>query len=106
MISLTYFVSSHSGVCHSDMGVMENSWRMLPFPTQPGQVGGHEGVGIVVKMGPDTDSSNVKVGDRVGIKVGEYAKQHMNISSHVESGLHRLVAHVLLVTRAQTVSVL
>jgi len=59
---------THSGVCHSDMGVMENSWRGLPYPTQPGQVGGHEGVGIVHKLGPGTELSNVKVGDRVGIK--------------------------------------
>lgn len=36
---------THSGVCHSDMGVMMNSWAALPHPTQSGQVGGHEGVG-------------------------------------------------------------
>jgi propanol-preferring alcohol dehydrogenase len=40
----------------------------LPHPTQPNQVGGHEGVGKIVKMGPGTESSDVKVGDRVGIK--------------------------------------
>jgi alcohol dehydrogenase, propanol-preferring len=33
---------THSGVCHSDMGVMTNSWSWLPAPTQKGQVGGHE----------------------------------------------------------------
>lgn len=59
---------THSGVCHSDMGVMLNAWKILPFPTQAGQVGGHEGVGKIVKMGPGTDNSAVKVGDRVGIK--------------------------------------
>lgn len=59
---------SHSGVCHSDMGVMMQSWSILPFPTQPGQVGGHEGVGKIVKMGPGTDNAAVKIGDRVGIK--------------------------------------
>ncbi|ORY11606.1 chaperonin 10-like protein [Clohesyomyces aquaticus] len=59
---------THSGVCHSDMGVMMNSWVMLPAPTQPGQVGGHEGVGKIVKMGPGTDKAGVKMGDRVGIK--------------------------------------
>ena len=41
---------------------------MLPFPTQAGQVGGHEGVGKIVKLGPGTESAGVKVGDRVGIK--------------------------------------
>ncbi|PMD51847.1 alcohol dehydrogenase-like protein [Hyaloscypha bicolor E] len=62
---------THSGVCHSDMGVMENSWRGLPYPTQPGQIGGHEGVGVVHKLGPGSD--RVKVGDRVGIKWIAYA---------------------------------
>lgn len=47
---------------------MTNSWRGLPFPTQPGQVGGHEGVGTIVKMGPGTETSHVKVGQRVGVK--------------------------------------
>ncbi|KAE8375820.1 chaperonin 10-like protein [Aspergillus bertholletiae] len=59
---------THSGVCHSDFGVMTNSWKALPFPTQEGQVGGHEGVGVVVKLGPGCDNSQVKVGDRVGVK--------------------------------------
>ncbi|RHZ71008.1 hypothetical protein CDV55_106408 [Aspergillus turcosus] len=59
---------THSGVCHSDYGVMTNSWQMLPFPTQPGQVGGHEGVGKVAKLGPGTESSGLKIGDRVGVK--------------------------------------
>lgn len=60
--------STHSGVCHSDMGVMLNAWKTLPFPTQAGQVGGHEGVGKIVKMGPGTENAAVKLGDRVGIK--------------------------------------
>ncbi|KAI9924091.1 hypothetical protein MW887_007331 [Aspergillus wentii] len=59
---------THSGVCHSDYGVMTNSWSILPFPTQPGQVGGHEGVGKIVKLGSGTESSGLKVGDRVGVK--------------------------------------
>ncbi|KAM0722820.1 hypothetical protein Q7P37_002262 [Cladosporium fusiforme] len=59
---------THSGVCHSDLGIMTNSWKQLPHPTQPGQVGGHEGVGKIVKMGPGTESSAVQLGDRVGVK--------------------------------------
>jgi len=59
---------SHSGVCHSDFGVMMNTWAGLPHPIQPGQVGGHEGVGEVVKLGPGAELSPVKLGDRVGIK--------------------------------------
>ncbi|KAJ5496581.1 Polyketide synthase enoylreductase [Penicillium fimorum] len=59
---------THSGVCHSDCSVMTNKWTGFPHPTQPGQVGGHEGVGKVVKLGAGTEASNLKIGDRVGIK--------------------------------------
>jgi len=59
---------THSGVCHSDMGVMLNAWKMLPYPTQKGQVGGHEGVGTVAALGSGTEGSGLKLGDRVGIK--------------------------------------
>ncbi|KAF2460333.1 chaperonin 10-like protein [Lineolata rhizophorae] len=59
---------THSGVCHSDFGIMTSKWLHLPFPTKPGQVGGHEGVGKIVKMGPGTENSGVKVGQRVGVK--------------------------------------
>ncbi|KAK8044861.1 alcohol dehydrogenase II [Apiospora rasikravindrae] len=45
-----------------------SGWAHLPFPTQGGQVGGHEGVGFVAKVGGGTGSTGVKVGDRVGIK--------------------------------------
>jgi propanol-preferring alcohol dehydrogenase len=45
---------------------MTCSWKGLPFPTPAGQVGGHEGVGKIVKLGPG--SAGVKIGDRVGIK--------------------------------------
>lgn len=47
---------------------MTNNWAAPFQPTHPGQVGGHEGVGVVVKLSPDVDASLVKVGDRVGIK--------------------------------------
>lgn len=47
---------------------MTNSWKALPYPTSPGQVGGHEGVGTIVSMGPGTESAHVKMGQRVGIK--------------------------------------
>jgi D-arabinose 1-dehydrogenase-like Zn-dependent alcohol dehydrogenase len=43
-------------------------WSILPFPTQKGQVGGHEGVGKIVKLGPGAEVAGVKIGDRVGIK--------------------------------------
>ncbi|GMK56283.1 hypothetical protein CspeluHIS016_0301230 [Cutaneotrichosporon spelunceum] len=59
---------THSGVCHSDYSVMMNAWKALPAPTPAGQVGGHEGVGFVAKLGPGLENSPVQVGDRVGIK--------------------------------------
>ncbi|RMZ80775.1 hypothetical protein DV738_g2667, partial [Chaetothyriales sp. CBS 135597] len=59
---------THSGVCHSDMGVMTNSWAWLPAPTAKDQIGGHEGVGEVVAFGPGTENSGLKKGQRVGIK--------------------------------------
>ncbi|EEH44885.1 uncharacterized protein PADG_01174 [Paracoccidioides brasiliensis Pb18] len=64
---------THSGVCHSDYGIMTNSWKNLPYPTQPGQVGGHEGVGKVVKLGTGTERSGIKLGDRVGVKWVSFA---------------------------------
>ncbi|KAF3481771.1 alcohol dehydrogenase [Arthroderma uncinatum] len=59
---------THSGVCHSDLSVMTSGWPGFIKPTQSGQVGGHEGVGKVVKFGPGAESSGLKIGDRVGIK--------------------------------------
>ncbi|PNS15679.1 Alcohol dehydrogenase 3, mitochondrial [Sphaceloma murrayae] len=60
---------THTGVCHSDLGIMTNSWKALPLPTPAAQIGGHEGVGTVVSFGPGTEAqSSIKKGDRVGIK--------------------------------------
>ena len=56
----------------------KNSWRGLPYPTQQGQVGGHEGVGIIQKIGPG-EAGRVKLGDRVGIKVCTCSAVHSNI---------------------------
>ena len=47
----------------------------MPYPTQEGQVGGHEGVGIVQKLGPGAENGRVKLGDRVGIKAGYFSKR-------------------------------
>ncbi|KAI0400180.1 alcohol dehydrogenase-like protein [Xylaria palmicola] len=59
---------THSGICHSDYGIMVNGWHHLPAKTIPGQVGGHEGVGHIVKLGEGSEKAGLKVGDRVGIK--------------------------------------
>ncbi|KAG4443639.1 hypothetical protein IFR05_000916 [Cadophora sp. M221] len=57
---------THSGVCHSDLSIMRCGWAGLP-PTPNDQVGGHEGIGIVQKLGAGAEK-HVKLGDRVGIK--------------------------------------
>ncbi|KAH7177198.1 hypothetical protein DER46DRAFT_621176 [Fusarium sp. MPI-SDFR-AT-0072] len=58
---------SHSGVCHSDLSIMKNSWG-LPFSLPNTQVGGHEGVGTVVQIGEGADIHGFAIGDRVGVK--------------------------------------
>ncbi|KIW01724.1 uncharacterized protein PV09_06901 [Verruconis gallopava] len=58
---------THSGVCHSDQAIMCDLWPYFE-KTPVNFVGGHEGVGIVKKLGPGNEHSPVKVGDRVGIK--------------------------------------
>ncbi|KAH8772068.1 alcohol dehydrogenase II [Hyaloscypha sp. PMI_1271] len=59
---------THSGVCHSDFAVMTVAWKGLVKPTAAGQIGGHEGVGTVVKLGLGAETTNIKIGDRVGVK--------------------------------------
>ncbi|KGO44420.1 Polyketide synthase, enoylreductase [Penicillium expansum] len=63
---------THSGICHSDLSLMAKTltvqWSWLPEPVKAGQIGGHEGVGVVAQLGPSSETSGVKVGDRVGIK--------------------------------------
>ncbi|ENY69291.1 Alcohol dehydrogenase [Metamycoplasma auris 15026] len=51
-----------SGVCHTDLHIANNDWPRQPkYPMVPG----HEGIGIVTKIGPNC--KKIKVGDRVGI---------------------------------------
>jgi propanol-preferring alcohol dehydrogenase len=57
---------THSGVCHTDYSLITNSLGHMPVKTPVGQIGGHEGVGIVVKLGPGVTTH--ELGDRVGVK--------------------------------------
>lgn len=52
---------SHCGICHSDIHLIDDDWKMSRFPLVPG----HEVVGIVTETGSAV--SLLKVGDRVGI---------------------------------------
>lgn len=52
---------SYCGICHSDLSMINNEWRITQYPI----VGGHEVVGKVVAAGQAV--KNVKVGDKVGL---------------------------------------
>jgi threonine dehydrogenase-like Zn-dependent dehydrogenase len=52
-----------TAICGSDLHLVDG---FVPF-MKPGDILGHEPMGIVEEVGPDVDKSKVKVGDRVGI---------------------------------------
>ncbi|MFW9990062.1 MAG: zinc-dependent alcohol dehydrogenase [Candidatus Odinarchaeota archaeon] len=54
-----------AGVCHTDLHVVMGEWMKLPTPRPLG----HEGIGIVEELGPDSES-DIKVGDRVILGLG------------------------------------
>ncbi|PBK94887.1 GroES-like protein [Armillaria gallica] len=54
-----------SGCCHTDLHAAIGDWPIAPMTPL---IGGHEGVGIVVAIGSNTNASPVQLGDRVGIK--------------------------------------
>ena len=51
-----------TGVCHTDLHAADGDWPVKP---KPPFIPGHEGTGIVVKVGPSV--AHLKLGDRVGI---------------------------------------
>ncbi|EYE91264.1 uncharacterized protein EURHEDRAFT_381132 [Aspergillus ruber CBS 135680] len=51
---------TQTGVCHSNLGIMTNSWNVLSYPIHAGQVGGPAGTWL--------REFDIKLGDRVGIK--------------------------------------
>jgi uncharacterized zinc-type alcohol dehydrogenase-like protein len=52
---------SHCGICHSDLHLVNNDWRISGYPLVPG----HEVIGTVVEAGPAV--RNLKPGQRVGV---------------------------------------
>lgn len=74
---------AYCGVCHSDMSMINNEWRMTKYPLVPG----HEVVGEVVAVGDAV--KNVKVGDQVGI--GWFAASCMSCQECM-GGDHHLCA--------------
>lgn len=55
----------YSGVCHGDVYMRDGGGPAPPSPRRP-LIGGHEGVGTVVALGPD-DNCEFKIGQCVGI---------------------------------------
>lgn len=54
---------THCGICHSDVGMIDNEWGYSQFPV----VAGHEAVGVVSAIGSAVDPERLKVGQRVGV---------------------------------------
>lgn len=52
---------THCGLCHTDVHLLDNEWKVTMFPI----VAGHEIIGVVEKIGDDVEC--LKVGQRVGI---------------------------------------
>jgi len=52
---------AYCGICHSDLSMINNDWRITQYPLVPG----HEIVGEVVAAGDAV--KNVKVGDKAGL---------------------------------------
>ena len=54
---------AHCGICHSDLSMLDNEWRMTEYPF----VGGHEAVGRITAVGGSVPEEKLKVGDVVGV---------------------------------------
>ena len=52
---------THCGICHSDVHMIDNDWRMASFPLVPG----HDVIGRVAEAGSAVQ--HLKKGDRVGV---------------------------------------
>ncbi|GAB3439971.1 NADPH-dependent aldehyde reductase Ahr [Streptomonospora sediminis] len=54
---------THSGICHTDLGLIDDHYGMADFPVVPG----HEGVGVVAATGSAVDPQRLQAGQRVGV---------------------------------------
>jgi threonine dehydrogenase-like Zn-dependent dehydrogenase len=69
-----------TGICHSDLHFMLNDWALPKMSDLGTRCAGHEGSGIIVKVGDQV--KNLKPGMRAGYKVSKPPI----ISSSVEKG--------------------
>lgn len=74
---------AYCGICHSDLSMINNEWRITQYPI----VCGHEVVGEVVAAGQAV--KNVKVGDKVGL--GWFSASCMSCQQCM-GGAHHLCA--------------
>jgi uncharacterized zinc-type alcohol dehydrogenase-like protein len=75
----------HCGLCHSDVSVLNNEWGLSQYPA----VLGHEAVGRITAIGPNT--KGLSIGQRVG--VGWYSGSDMHCRQCM-SGNHHLCPSV------------
>ncbi|PRY35610.1 NAD(P)-dependent alcohol dehydrogenase [Umezawaea tangerina] len=54
---------THCGVCHTDIGAIDDEWGFAKFPV----VAGHEAVGVVEATGDAVDRELLPIGLRVGV---------------------------------------
>jgi uncharacterized zinc-type alcohol dehydrogenase-like protein len=71
------------GICHSDLSMLQNDWRLTTYPFVPG----HEIVGTIAAAGESV--SHLRVGQRVG--VGWYSRSCMTCDQCM-AGDHNLCA--------------
>lgn len=76
----------YCGLCHSDLSVVRDEWKVTTFPVVPG----HEVVGRVVALGEQ--AKGLAIGDRVGL--GWSAESCMHCGECM-SGNHQLCAKIV-----------
>ncbi|WP_438002525.1 NAD(P)-dependent alcohol dehydrogenase [Sorangium sp. So ce321] len=52
---------THCGICHTDVGMVDNEWGVTKYPFVPG----HEIAGTVAAVGASVDPARLRVGQRV-----------------------------------------
>src|SRR4051812_36584803 len=52
---------THCGICHSDVSMIDNAWRIASYPLVPG----HEAVGNIIALG--ARAKGLRIGQRVGL---------------------------------------
>ena len=75
----------HSGLCHSDLSILNNDWGISQYPA----ILGHEVIGRVAALGPN--AKGLKVGQRVGVGWNSGSCMHCH---QCLSGNHHLCPQV------------